>query len=130
MVDPGVPTTQQVIDAFTVAIQTLDTAMEPVKGAALEDVLVVGNPLWEAIQQNNEIIDRAAAKDDVALYFSQRLVQLLFKSASDLALQIYVVLLQKVCDASKREANEENIWLLYADDEVFFLDNVRQKTQA
>lgn len=66
------------------------------------------------------IVAQATNRDEVALVFSQKVVQLLYKNESKLAREVYVVLLERLCELSKRVSKEVNAWLLYADDEVHF----------
>ncbi|RKO82945.1 hypothetical protein BDK51DRAFT_15960, partial [Blyttiomyces helicus] len=51
------------------------------------------------------------------LLFCQKVMQLLFKGDSPLSREVYVVLLERLCELSKRVAKEVKEWLLYHDDE-------------
>ena len=58
--------------------------------------------------------------DEMALTFSQKVVQLLYKSDSTLSREVYVVLLEQLCELSNKVAKEVTEWLIYADDERKF----------
>jgi len=86
---------------------------------------------WASLPQNHDIrllvnqIPLIAAqsihRDETALNFSQKVVQLLYKNESNLSREVYVVLLEKLCELSFRVAKEVTAWLIYADDEVSIL---------
>lgn len=52
------------------------------------------------------------------LHMSQKIVQLLYKSSSQLGREIYVALLDQLCRTFEDVAKEAITWLLYAEDEV------------
>lgn len=57
-------------------------------------------------------------RDEIVLLFAQKVVQLLYKHESILAREVFVLLLEKLCEISKRLTREIKDWLLYHDDEV------------
>lgn len=61
-------------------------------------------------------------RDECTLSFSQRIVQMLYKNTTPLAIEVYVILLERVCHASVRVAKEVTYWLLYADDDVIAIN--------
>ncbi|KAF9207336.1 hypothetical protein BGZ49_000688 [Haplosporangium sp. Z 27] len=58
--------------------------------------------------------------DDMALTFSQKIVQLLYKTDQILSRDVYAVLLEQLCALSSKVAKEVTEWLIYADDERKF----------
>lgn len=65
-----------------------------------------------------ESVDRARTP----LVFSQKIVQLLYKTPTQLGREVYVTLLDQLCRTYEDVAKEAISWLLYAEDEVrFFL---------
>jgi CCR4-NOT transcription complex subunit 1 len=52
------------------------------------------------------------------LLMSQKIVQLLYKTSSQLGREIYVALLDQLCHSFEEVAKEAITWLLYAEDEV------------
>ncbi|KAG9303880.1 hypothetical protein G9A89_005790 [Geosiphon pyriformis] len=97
------------------------------------DKLISKNPQasWTSLPQNHDIrllvnqIPMIAAqsihRDETALNFSQKVVQLLYKNDSNLSREIYVILLEKLCEISQKVAKEVTAWLIYADDERKFI---------
>lgn len=55
------------------------------------------------------------------LLMSQKIVQLLYKTPSQLGREVYVALLDQLCHSFEDVANEAITWLLYAEDEVSVL---------
>lgn len=54
------------------------------------------------------------------LAMSQKIVQYLFKTSSQLGREIYVTLLEQLCQSFEEVAKEAITWLIYAEDEVGF----------
>ena len=63
------------------------------------------------------LIAQSINRDEVALIFAQRVLNLLFKHDSQLPLETYVLLLERVCETSKKVSKEVFQWLLFNDDE-------------
>jgi CCR4-NOT transcription complex subunit 1 len=82
----------------------------------------------EALQSSQEIrlyirqilylAQQSSDREETALAFSQKIVQLLYKSTSPLAREVYVVILGRLCEQSAKVAKEATDWLLYAEDDV------------
>ena len=51
---------------------------------------------------------------------SQKIVQLMYKTTSQLGREIYVAILDQLCHAFEEVAKEAISWLIYSDDEVSF----------
>lgn len=67
------------------------------------------------------IISQSYNKEEVALLMTQRVLNLLFKHETQLPLEVYVLLLERLCELSKKVAKEVFQWLLYHDDDVKFI---------
>ncbi|MCO5577662.1 hypothetical protein L7F22_031493 [Adiantum nelumboides] len=63
---------------------------------------------------------QSVSRDETALAFSQKVVQLLYKTDSDLGREIFVILLERLCEVSVKVAKEVTAWLVYAEDERKF----------
>ncbi|KNC97024.1 CCR4-NOT core subunit CDC39 [Spizellomyces punctatus DAOM BR117] len=63
------------------------------------------------------LLSHSFNRDEIALLFAQKVVQLLYKNNSPIGREVYMHLLEKMCDVSKRLAKEIKDWLLYHDDE-------------
>ncbi|KAI9209788.1 CCR4-Not complex component, Not1-domain-containing protein [Polychytrium aggregatum] len=72
------------------------------------------------LRQIPHIVVQSYERDQIALVFSQKVVQLLYKSDSSLSREVNIYLLERLCELSKRVAKEVSAWLLYADDERKF----------
>lgn len=56
-------------------------------------------------------------KSEAARTFAQKVVQLLYKSETQLGREMYVILLEKLCDVSQNVGTLVTSWLTHADDE-------------
>ena len=68
-----------------------------------------------------QIIFLAAESTDrrqTPLHVSQKIVQLMYKTTSQLGREIYVGILDQLCHAFEEVAKEAISWLIYSDDEV------------
>lgn len=73
------------------------------------------------VRQVPLLVTQAANRDDCALLFSQNIVRQLFKSDNKLSTEINLLILEKLCEISKRFFKELKEWFLYDDDEVAFI---------
>lgn len=64
------------------------------------------------------IPQNSAERQRTPLLMSQKIVQLLYKTPSQLGREIYVVLLERLCQMYEEVAKEAITWLIYAEDEV------------
>ncbi|KAF9948497.1 hypothetical protein BGZ72_009597 [Mortierella alpina] len=63
---------------------------------------------------------QSCSPDEMALTFSQKIVQLLYKTEQTLSRDVYAVILEQLCTLSSKVAKEVTEWLIYADDERKF----------
>jgi CCR4-NOT transcription complex subunit 1 len=70
------------------------------------------------IRQIPVIATQSAYADQTALSFSQKVVQLLYKSSNNLSREVWVSILQRLCDLFAKVAKEVTQWLIYAEDVV------------
>lgn len=78
-------------------------------------------PNHEIRQQLRHVLFLAADSVErmrTPLLMSQKIVQLLYKTPSQLGREIYVALLDQLCHSFEDVAKEAITWLIYADDEV------------
>ncbi|KAJ3092021.1 hypothetical protein HK102_011503 [Quaeritorhiza haematococci] len=118
MVDePGLPiSTAQALDKFSQYAAELDKHIAQNAMASLA-TLPTQNEVRAIIRQMVLLVTQAYNRDEAGLIFAQRVVSLLYKHDSNLAREVYVFLLEKLCELSKRAAKEVTSWLLYADDD-------------
>ena len=62
----------------------------------------------------------SADRRQTPLHMSQKIVQLMYKTTSQLGREIYVAILDQLCHAFEEVAKEAISWLIYSDDEVSF----------
>jgi CCR4-NOT transcription complex subunit 1 len=60
----------------------------------------------------------SADRRQTPLHMSQKIVQLTYKTTSQLGREIYVAILDQLCHAFEEVAKEAISWLIYSDDEV------------
>lgn len=70
------------------------------------------------IRQILLVVTQSVDREEVALVFSQKIVQLLYKTQLALGREVYVVLLDRLCESSTKVAKDAVEWLIYAEDEV------------
>ncbi|WVQ65071.1 uncharacterized protein L199_003241 [Kwoniella botswanensis] len=62
------------------------------------------------------IANQSANRDSTTLTIAQKVVQLLYRSNAQLSREVYVYLLQQLCDLSPKVSREVKQWLVYAED--------------
>nr|CDI56008.1 related to CDC39-component of the CCR4-NOT complex [Melanopsichium pennsylvanicum 4] len=116
----GTLSAQQSLEKFSQGMAELERSLE----AADQDVGLNELPQDHEIRQILQLVPMVAAqsasRDETALAFSQKVVQLLFKIESKLGREAYVVLLDRLCEISLKAAREVLAWLIYAEDERKF----------
>ncbi|CAJ0847288.1 16872_t:CDS:10 [Entrophospora sp. SA101] len=86
---------------------------------------------WSALPHNHEICilvkeipilaTQTYNRDETALMFSQKIMQFLYKNDFNFSREVYVILLEKLCEISLKVFKEVTAWLLYSDDERKFI---------
>lgn len=74
----------------------------------------------QILQQIPHIAAESMNRDETALACSQKIVQLLYRSETALAREVYVFLLERLCSISVKVVKEVTAWLVYAEDERKF----------
>lgn len=67
-----------------------------------------------------ELVSQAVPRDETILLLAQKVVQLLYKAQSELAREVWVAVLEQLCEQSPKVAKEVTAWLVYAEDERKF----------
>ncbi|KAK9712477.1 CCR4-NOT core subunit cdc39 [Basidiobolus ranarum] len=113
---PPTINTHQALEKFSLLINELDKQLSQctVNGLAAipqqHDIRVI-------VHQIQALASHSNSRDETALTFSQKVVQSLYKGDTNLAREVYVHLLERLCDLSPSVAKEVTAWLIYADDE-------------
>jgi CCR4-NOT transcription complex subunit 1 len=80
--------------------------------------LPLNHDIRHLVRQILFIASEAAERHRTPLLMSQKIVQLLYKTPSQLGREVYVALLDRLCHAFEDVAKEAITWLVYAEDEV------------
>lgn len=114
---------QQSLDRFTECVNDLEPLLQREHQEHPDQTLSTLSPDHEirlVARQIPVLAAQSVSRDECALAFSQKVVQLLYKTESELAREIYVILLERLCEASHKVAKEVTEWLVYAEDERKF----------
>ncbi|ORY06821.1 Not1-domain-containing protein [Basidiobolus meristosporus CBS 931.73] len=113
---PPTISAHQALEKFSLLVNELDKQLGQctVNGLAAipqqHDIRVIVHQIQALASHSNN-------RDETALTFSQKVVQSLYKGDTNLAREVYVHLLERLCDLSPSVAKEVTAWLIYADDE-------------
>ncbi|PWY99362.1 Not1-domain-containing protein [Testicularia cyperi] len=107
---------QQSLEKFSQAISELERLVSEADQDEAFASLPQDHDVRHAIRRIPMVAAQTASRDETALAFSQKVVQLLFMTESKLGREVYVVLLERLCEISLKAAREVTAWLVYADD--------------
>ena len=110
-------TVAQSLEKFHELVNELDKLMERSDVGTLAE-LPLHHDVKMIIRQIPVIATQSAYTDQTALSFSQKVVQLLYKCSTNLAREVWVSILQRLCDLFAKVAKEVTQWLMYAEDMV------------
>ena len=118
----GLLTAQQGSEIFSQLMAELEKAFNDANAAGITTSATIppDHEIHMILRQVPIAASRSFAKDETTLGFSQKTVQLLYRSETALAREVYVVLLQRLCDVAAKVAKEVTAWLIYAPDERKF----------
>ncbi|KAM0787180.1 hypothetical protein ACM66B_006427 [Microbotryomycetes sp. NB124-2] len=109
----------QAMDKFATLMTELESLLAQEPDQALARVPAEAD-IRQVMSQVLKVASKSAARDETALAYSQKVVQLLYRSASSLAREVFTVLLEQLCTLSVKVAREVMAWLVYAEDERKF----------
>eukprot|EP00158_Paraphelidium_tribonemae_P009756 Partr_v1_DN28952_c0_g1_i2_m25897 putative ccr4-Not transcription complex len=107
---------QQVTEKISGNLNELEKSIRENSKAIVAD-LPSNHEIILLVRQINLMISQFANRDEVALWFAQTLVDLLYKTDSAFGMEIYIILLERISELSRRVARECLVWLLFSDDE-------------
>jgi CCR4-NOT transcription complex subunit 1 len=116
------------MERFNAFMRDLEPAMlqMPIQSLA---ALPANHEIRHIVGQILFLAQESLDRNKTALLMSQKIVQLLYKTTSQLAREIYVALLDRLCQTFEDVAKEAITWLLYAEDEVSPASFVRHTTE-
>lgn len=106
------------MDRFTAIISEVERILEQLPPSQTPSAVPPSPEITILIRQILNIVSQSPDREETGLAFSQKVVQLLYKAQTQLGREVYVALLERLCDASQQVAREATEWLLYAEDEV------------
>lgn len=116
----GSMSAQQSLEKFSQCISELEKLLAQAAPHGSLGTLPQSHDIRLVVRQVPLLAAQSVNRDETALAFSQKVVQLLYKSESALARDIYVILLERLCEVSVKVAKEVTAWLIYAEDERKF----------
>lgn len=116
----GTLSAQQSLEKFSQGMTELERLLEAANQESSLSELPQDHEIRHALRLIPMVAAQSASRDETALAFSQKVVQLLFKIESKLGREVYVLLLDRLCEISLKAAREVTAWLIYAEDERKF----------
>ncbi|KAF7311634.1 Not1-domain-containing protein [Mycena kentingensis (nom. inval.)] len=110
---------QEAMDRFAVLTRDLEAVVAQLPGESLAN-LAGNHDLRHLIRQVMILAANSGDRARTPLTISQKIVQLLYKTQLQLGREVYVVLLEQLCQSFDDVAKEAITWLLYAEDERKF----------
>ena len=111
---------QQSLERFSHHLAELDRLLGQASEEETLATLAQNSDIRLIVRQIPMIAAQSTNRDETALAFSQKVVQLLYKTESQLGREVYVILLERLCEVSIKAAREVTAWLVYAEDERKF----------
>jgi len=114
---PALVNTQTALDKFHEIVAEVEKFVSQNPTASIAS-LPAPNELRPMIQTVVIIASQSNNREGTTLIISQKVVQLLYKSTVQLGREVYVYMLQQLCDISRKVEKEVKQWLIYAEDSV------------
>ncbi|KAJ1307774.1 hypothetical protein OPQ81_001861 [Rhizoctonia solani] len=108
---------ERVMERFVTLINELESLFLMAPAQQGGEALQSSQEIRLYIRQILYLAQQSSDREETALAFSQKIVQLLYKSTTPLAREVYVVILGRLCEQSVKVAKEATDWLLYAEDD-------------
>lgn len=115
------------LDRFQDLVAGLEKAMGAEDATSLS-ALSVQHDIRGAIQTVLMLAGTAPNREATTLAISQKVVQLLYKTTAQLGREVYVAMLQQLCELSRKVDKEVKQWLVYAEDSVSGQNDVKHET--
>ncbi|KAI0928230.1 hypothetical protein AcW2_004306 [Taiwanofungus camphoratus] len=110
---------QDAMDRFSLIVKDLEAVLLqlPIQSLA---ALPSSHEIRQLVRQILFLANNSIDRHRTPLLMSQKIVQLLYKTPSQLGREIYVALLDQLCHSFEDVAKEAITWLIYAEDERKF----------
>ena len=116
----GALTPNRALERFALLAADIDRLLAEAPDAPALSALPAGHVLRQVVPHVVELASQATPRDESVLLLAQKVVQLLYKAGSPLARDLWVHVLQALCELSVKVAREVTAWLVYAEDERKF----------
>ncbi|KAL0947287.1 hypothetical protein HGRIS_013407 [Hohenbuehelia grisea] len=110
---------QEAMDRFTTLVKDLDAVMVQLPVQSFM-ALPQNHDIRHLVRQIILLAGESSDRNRTPLMMSQKIVQLLYKTPSQLGREVYVVLLDQLCRTFEDVNKEAVTWLVYAEDERKF----------
>ncbi|EGN96141.1 hypothetical protein SERLA73DRAFT_112282 [Serpula lacrymans var. lacrymans S7.3] len=107
---------QDAMERFSVLLRDMEAVVMQVPVQSLAS-LPPNHDIRHMVRQILYLASESLDRQRTPLLMSQKIVQLLYKSSSQLGREIYVTLLDQLCHSFEDVAKEAITWLLYAEDD-------------
>ncbi|GLB35158.1 putative not1-domain-containing protein [Lyophyllum shimeji] len=107
----------EAMERFTVLMRDLEAIMLQLPMQSHESALPPNHDIRHIVGQILTLATEAGDRQRTPLMMSQKIVQLLYKTPSQLGRDVYVALLARLCRQFEDVEREAITWLLYAEDE-------------
>jgi CCR4-NOT transcription complex subunit 1 len=95
----------------------LDGLLSQIPAVTLNS-LPANSDIRAVVRQPLLLVMQCTEKEKPALQMSQRIVQYLYKTQAPLGREVYVAMLDNLCQNFREVQKEATEWLIYAEDEV------------
>ncbi|KAI0028354.1 Not1-domain-containing protein [Vararia minispora EC-137] len=113
---PAVLSPQETVESFNSLAKNAEAILSQTTYSSLA-VLPANHELRGALRQMLMVAAQCTDRVKTPIVLSQRIVQLLYKTASSLGREVYVALLEQLCTHFENVAKEAIPWLIYSEDE-------------
>lgn len=110
----------QVLERFVVMAAELDVLLTDAGEMHTLATLPAGHLVTQVAPHVARLVSQGAPRDDTVLLLAQKAVQLLYRAQTTLAREVWVLVLEQLCELSLKVAKEVTAWLVYAEDERKF----------
>ncbi|KAL0063300.1 CCR4-NOT core subunit cdc39 [Marasmius tenuissimus] len=107
---------QEAVERFQVMVRDLEALVTQLPTPSLAQ-LPANHDVRFLVRNILTLADSAGDRSRTPLQMSQKIVQLLYKTPTNLGREVFVALLENLCQAFDEVAKEAITWLLYAEDE-------------
>jgi CCR4-NOT transcription complex subunit 1 len=107
---------QEVMERFAMITRDLEAVVVQIPAQSLV-ALPANHDIRVLVSRVLMLAEEAADRERSPLMISQKIVQLLYKTTSQLGREVYVALLGQLCQGFEEVEKEAITWLLYAEDE-------------